>query len=422
MVSRNIDPPDSGKHRYAIITTGSRGDVQPFIALALTLIRRGRDVTIAASENFRDLVQGSGIAFIPIAGDSEQIINSPEALRLLEGGNVFKFIYHLLRISSRTAAQASRDILHACESCDHLIVSVLPLPIVYSIAERYDKKCAVVFLSLPPIPTREFPYLDLGVPSWLNKISYRLVGLAYRMTRKQTDRFRQEIGLPPANLLKAILRSNMLALLAESQQLIPQPGDWPPNAHVTGFFYHPPKAGATLPPGLEDWIKAGDKPVYIGSGSIPIPDPQQFYTALQGVLAKKRVVLATGWSVLNDLPLHPGLFSAKYVDHEWLLPHCSVAVIHGGIGTIAAVLKSGIPGIVVSILADQPMNGKMIHRRGLGYHLPFKKLNAEKLLHAIDAVGAPQIADNCRIIAEHIRTENGVDKAARLLEDYFEGS
>ena len=410
-------------NRYGIITTGSRGDIQPFVALALTLLNRGHDVTLVASENFREFVQGYGIRYAPITGDSERIINSPEALRLLQGGNVFKFVYHLLKISERSAVQSNQDILKACEHFDHLIVSVLPLPIVYSIAGKFHKKCAAVFLSLPPIPTREFPYqaLNLPIPSWLNKWSYRMIYLAYRMTRKQIDSFRIGIGLPPANMLKAILGSDMLAILAESRQLVQRPADWPPNAHVTGFFFLPSSPTPTLPPGLEVWLKTGDHPVYIGFGSIPIPDPHRFYDALQGVLEKRRVVLATGWSVLPGLTQHPDLFVTKYIDHDWLLPRCSTAIIHGGIGTIAAVLKSGIPTIVVSILADQPINGRMIEQRCLGLHIPFKKLSAERLLRAIDATQAAPIVDRCRRIAEQIRKENGVEKAAQLIEDYFEG-
>jgi len=411
---------------YGIITTGSRGDVQPFVALALALIRNGHDVTIVASENFKDFVEGFGVPFLPITGDSESIINSPEALRLLEGGNPFKFIYHLLKITARTANQSNREILQACERFDHLIVSVLPLSIVYSIAEKFHKKCAIVFLSLSPIPTREFPYqaLPFNIPAWLNKFSYRTLAIAYRMTSKMINDFRMEIGLPPANVLKAVLRSNTLAILAESPELVKRPADWPPSAHVTGFFYLPPAARTihswdTPPQGLEAWLQAGDRPIYMGFGSIPIPDPRQFYQVLQEVLAKKRVVLSKGWSVLDQLPEHPNLFAAKYFDHDKLLPRCSAAIIHGGIGTIGAVLKTGIPVIVVSILADQPINGKLIERRSLGFHIPFKKLTAEKLLKAVEATQEPAIIRNCRETAARIQSENGVENAVRLIEDYF---
>ena len=186
--------------RYGIITTGSRGDVQPFIALALALMEKGHQVTVITNENFRAFVEGFGVSYLPITGDTEKIINSPEALKLLEGGSIFKFFYHIQKVSAETAGQANRDIYEACAKVDHLITSVLPMPFVYSIAEKFGKKLAVIFLSVPPVPTREFPFQVFGVKGhpWLNRLSYRLTGLAYAMIRKKMNEFRREIGLPPA--------------------------------------------------------------------------------------------------------------------------------------------------------------------------------------------------------------------------------
>src|SRR5882757_7292005 len=100
--------------RYGIITSGSRGDVQPFVALALALMERGHAVTVVAPENFREFVEGFGVSYLPVKGDAEHLINSPEALRLLEGGSVFKFFYHLQKVSAETADESNRDILEAC--------------------------------------------------------------------------------------------------------------------------------------------------------------------------------------------------------------------------------------------------------------------------------------------------------------------
>ncbi|HTI94071.1 MAG TPA: glycosyltransferase [Puia sp.] len=416
--------------RYGIITTGSRGDVQPFIALALALMKKGHDVTIVASENFKDFVEGFGVSYLPVAGDTEHLINSPEALQLLEGGSIFKFFYHLQKVAAQTADQTNRDILEACSQFDGLIVSVLPLALVYSIAEKFGKKCAVVFLSVPPIPTREFPYQVLGTKGHplFNKLSYRLMGLGYAMISKQVNRFRKEIGLPITNVMKACLRSDMLAITAVSQQFIQQPKDWPPNAHITGFFYLPPSAREKpstneIPEGLEDWLAKGDKPVYMGFGSIPVPDKEKLFHALQGILTQRRVVLGAGWSILHQagggLPTHPNLFVTKYVNHDWLLPRCSAAIIHGGIGTVSASLRSGTPIVVVSILADQPVNGKMIEQKKLGRHLPFKRLSPENLLRAIKATEAPLIKENCRATAAAIRSEDGLGNAVDLIEKYF---
>jgi UDP:flavonoid glycosyltransferase YjiC (YdhE family) len=175
-----------------------------------------------------------------------------------------------------------------------------------------------------------------------------------------------------------------------------------------------------IPEGLEDWIAKGDKPVYIGFGSIPIPDKDRFFHTLQGILTQRRVVFGAGWSRLSGLPAHPNLFVAKYVNHDWLLPRCSVAIIHGGIGTISAALRSGTPIIVVSILADQPVNGKMIEQKKLGYHLPFRKLSPESLLQAINAAEDDLIKRNCSAAAASIKTEDGLENAVHLIEKYFQ--
>jgi len=412
--------------RYGIITTGSRGDVQPFVALALAMMKKGHDVTVVASENFRDFVEGFGVPFMPVAGNSEQIINSPDALKLLEGGSVFKFFYHLQKATAKSADQSNRDILAACHHFNFFITSVLPLPVVYSIAEKYHKKCAAVFLSMPPIPTREFPFQAIGTKGhpWFNRLSYRLLGLGYFMIRKQIDTFRKELGLPPANVMKACLRSGMLAITALSPQLVKQPRDWPSNAHITGFFYLPPSARQMqkeIPEGLEDWLAAGDKPIYIGFGSIPVPNQAKLYEALQGLLAHHRVVLGAGWSILKGLPAHPNLFATKYIDHDWLMPRCCVVVIHGGIGTTAAALRSGTPIIVVSVLADQPVNGAILEEKGLGRHIPFKKLSSDRLLQAVHAVQAPAIVANCKRAAAAIKAEDGVGRAVELIEEYSFG-
>lgn len=411
--------------KYGIITTGSRGDVQPFVALALALMDKGHDVTIVASDNFRDFVEGFGVRYKPVTGNSEQIINSPGALKLLEGGSVFKFFYHLQKATARTVDQSNQDIVEACREFDFLITSILPLPVVYSIAEKFHKKCAAVFLSLPPVPTHEFPFQAIGTKGhpWFNKLSYRLLGLGYIMISKQIDKFRKGIGLPPANVMKAALRSGMLAITALSPQLVTQPKDWPPNAHIAGFFYLPPSARQLqkeIPEDLEDWLAKGDRPVYIGFGSIPIPNQGKFYQALQGLLVHHRVVLGAGWSVLHDLPSHPNLFVAKYIDHDWLMPRCCAVVIHGGIGTIAAALHSGTPIIVVSVLADQPINGAMITEKKLGYHIPFKKLSSSRLLQAVRAVQDPLIVANCKTVAARIQMEDGVGRAIELIEGFFQ--
>lgn len=414
--------------KYGIITTGSRGDVQPFVSLALGLMRQGHDVTILAPQNFKDFVEGFNVKCIPLTGNTEEIIQSPQALKLLRGGNILKFFYHLQKVAKKSVTQSNLDILEGCKEMDCLISSVLPFPIVYSIGEKYHKKCAVVFLSMPGIPTKEFPhpFFSSFNFSWFNKFSYKVVLLGWLMIKERTNKFRETLNLPLNNIWNSYLNSNTLTLFPMSKELITQPKDWPSNTHVTGFFNLPEKMRDghimdKLPHGFKEWLSNGETPIYIGFGSIPIPDPVLFCKVLNDLLAtpNTRIIFCTGWSVIPNLPSNPKLFVAKYINHDWLLPKCSTAIIHGGIGTICTVMRSKIPMIVLSVLADQPHNGKLIADKNIGVHIPFKELTTKKLLHAITITQSRLMIEKCIEAGNKVNNEDGVGYAVELIEKYF---
>ena len=161
--------------------------------------------------------------------------------------------------------------------------------------------------------------------------------------------------------------------------------------------------------------------MYIGFGSIPVPDPILLITVLNDVLAitNHRFIFCKGWSRLSNLPNHDNLFIVDEVDHGWLLPKCKTAVYHGGAGTLAAVMKAKIPGIIVSIFGDQPMWGKMVARKKIGMHIPFRKLTTEKLLQAINETQTTAFRRNAWEAGEKVNAEDGVKLAIENLEAYF---
>ncbi len=413
--------------KYGIITTGSRGDVQPFIALSLGLQERGYSVVLMAPENFKDWIESLGIPFIPLAGNVEEIIQSPQALHLLKGGNVLRFFYHLQKIAVKTSVQANLIMLENAEGIDFFISSILPFPIVYSIAEKFKKPCAGIFLSMPGTPTQEFPHPVFGSFNhrWFNRFSYQVMELGWWMIKKRVNIFRKRIGLPETKHWKKYISDNPLIVYPMSRQLLTQPKDWPSNTHVTGFLQLPTQNRAhhsmdNAPEALTDWLRSGHKPFYIGLGSIPIPDTKLFCKVLIDLLQNKecRIVFCTGWSLLPVIPKHPNLFVCQYSNHNWLLPKCKAAIIHGGIGTIGAVLKSKIPAIILSVLADQPHNGALIARKGLGFHIPFRKLTSEKLWKAMEATQNPQMIAKICAMADQLDLEDGTPEVIELIESY----
>lgn len=176
-----------------------------------------------------------------------------------------------------------------------------------------------------------------------------------------------------------------------------------------------------VPAELEQWLGQGEKPIYIGFGSIPIPDPEKMMSIITDILntSSNRIIFCVGWSVILNLPKHPNLFIVSSINHEWLLPQCKVGVIHGGIGTTASVIKSKIPVVVVSILADQPYNGKMIEKNKVGIHIPFQKITTKRLLEGIERVQSKEYIQNSVNLGNKVNTEDGLNDCLGLLEDYF---
>jgi sterol 3beta-glucosyltransferase len=416
---------------YGIITYGSRGDVQPYIALSLGLMERGYEVTLFANENFAGFVEGYGINFYPLYGNIEAMVHSPEVLRILESGNMVSFLRELQRMSRSIQPRINAEMFGGCEKPDFLIASPLAMIWVYSIAEKLNKKWAIVQLSVPAVPTKEFPFAGFGFfnAPWYNPFTHRLFRYIYwRLNKKDINNHRISLGLTPLreSLLKKTTGQKILNLYAFSPSLIARPKDWRSEVDITGFLTISPskrKLVASEQPekNLIQWLEAGERPVYIGFGSIPIPNTTKFAAILQEMIEKTshRFIFCEGWSALSGLPQHSRLFVLKSVNHQWLLPQCKTAVIHGGIGTIAAVLSASTPAIIVSIFGDQPLWGKIIAGKKLGIHIPFKILTTQKLLNAIEETQAFKITRSVHLISERMSREDGVRLAIQHLEKYF---
>ncbi len=416
---------------YGIVAIGSRGDVQPYVALALGLQERGHQATIMAHENFRTFVTGYGIGFRPLHGSVEGLLKTDAGLAMLRSGSILAFARYLKQVIKKTQKEVNRDMMQGAENADVLICSLLAIPWIDSIAEKLKKPWAIVQLNLPATRTSVFPLAAIdffNFPAY-NKLTYRLLEFFHWFNNSQAvNAFRKSMELPPLELpvLRRIVDEKILNLYCFSPALCERPADWPAGTDITGFLFLPGQARASNPadvpaPEFISWLQRGPAPVYIGFGSIPIPDPPLFIRVLHHLLenTSERLVFCQGWSMPMDLPSHPRFFHLEKVNHDWLFPRCRAAVIHGGVGTTAAALKAGIPLVIVSIIADQPWWGKIIAVKKLGVHIRFRKTTPEKLALAIAATKEPEIIAAASALGERLREEDGTGKTIALLEQYF---
>lgn len=409
-----------------IFTYGTRGDVQPYIALALGLMEKGHNVIIAAPENFNDLVESFGVTFHPLYGNAEDAMNKAEGQGLLKAANTIKLIKYFFGILNDIKVPLRKSYIEGVDKIDFIIANAATLPIVSAIAEKQNKKMALTYFMPPVIPTTEFPLGDfdfLNFP-WYNKMTYKLVHFFFwKFLKNETNEFRRELGLPvlKENLLFYVGKQKPLDLYCLSSSLIPQPKDWDDNHKITGFLTVPETGGKENPPGLGDWLQKGCKPIYIGFGSNGVGDTLKITAILNSILDKtnERILFCTGWSLFKNLPQHKNLFVTKYVNHETILPKCKMGIFHGGAGTLAAMLRNNLPLIIISFYTDQPTWGKIVERKQLGVHIPLKKLNIDRLLAAIKKAQTDELKNNAAIVGQQIRNEKGLENAVGEIEKYF---
>lgn len=406
-----------------LFTYGSRGDVQPFIALALALKHKGHSVLLGAPENFQNTINNYGIDYHKIDGDLEKLMYKPEIQNLLETGSTIALLKGLQKNADKNSKEVAEDLIQGCKKVDFIITTFIPLFYVASIAEKLNKPFVNIILNPPTTPTKEFPYPEfdfLNFPAY-NRFTYKLLNFfIWQAYKKRINTFRNELGLLSCkkSLLKTMEENAVPTIYAFSESLIPRPQDWALNYKITGFLSLNQEVNKTDRI-LETWLNNGEKPIYIGFGSIPIP--KKLLEIIPQILTNtsERIILCKGWSKTDKLPVNENLLIIDNADHQWLFPKCKVAIFHGGAGTLSTVLKSKIPFIIISIFADQPIWGKVIEHKNLGIHIPAKSLTPNKLISAIELAQTSEIKNNVMAVGQAIRHENGLDNAVTEIEKYF---
>jgi sterol 3beta-glucosyltransferase len=414
-----------------IFTYGTRGDLQPYIALALGLMDKGHTVTLSATEDFKDFVEGFGVKFEPLWGNAETMMNSIEGQEILQTENSIKLMKYYFKVLHDNREPLRKSYFEAISKVDFIIANSMTLPIVSSIAEKQNKKVALTYFMPPVVPTTEFPLGDFDFFNfpWYNKLTYKIVqGFFWKFIKQDTNEYRKELGLPELkeNLVTYLDKQKILDLYCLSQSLISQPKDWESHHKITGFINIPKQKREThfldqTTKELSEWLSNGDKPIYIGFGSNGVGNTEKFSKILTEVLEKtnERILFCMGWSQFNNLPKHKSLFVTKYVNHETILTKCKLGIFHGGAGTLATMLRHNLPVIIVSFYTDQPTWGKIVERKKLGVHIPVKSLSADKLISAIQNIQTDEIKSNVTTVGQQIRDENGLDNAITEIEKYF---
>jgi sterol 3beta-glucosyltransferase len=414
--------------RIAIIATGGRGDVQPYIALGQGLQKAGHTVRLVTMQDFEALVRSYGLEFWSVRGNAQESLESTEARELMEKGNLLTMLRLMKKESMRTSVEWMEDGLAACQGMDLLITGSLGLNIGLALAEHLNIPLIRAHL-FPFTPTRTFPSVLIPQTSTnlggsFNLLSWQLVlqmlwlgvGPIFNQARKKV------LGLPPSSLVETYHSDSSKGPIfyGFSPSVIPRPADWKDGVHVTGYWFLDPAEDWTPPPALVDFLQAGPPPVYIGFGSMSSRKPEETAELVIKAITKtgQRALLFSGWGGLHKEDLPDSVLMIDSIPHAWLFPRAAAVVHHGGAGTTAAGLRAGVPSIVVPFNFDQPFWGQRVHKLGVGPRpIPRSRLTVDRLAQAIqEVVTNTSMRQRAAELGSKIRAEDGIANAVDLIQ------
>ncbi len=412
--------------RILILTFGSRGDVQPFVALGAALKALGHEVTVTTGQGFDAMITAAGLDTMPLSVDIRAMIEAPEIQAALRSFSGKIRAWRASKDMMRQQADETWEVAHA----------VRPELIVYSpkgalapyLAETLNAIAVPAFLQPAFAPTGDFPNPlfpigSLGRPG--NRLSHRLLLRMMRWghaaslrdwRRHRPDRAPTAVRDPLGGHYPRA--GSAIRLHAHSVHLVPRPIDWPDHEHVTGYWFTDPDPDWQPPETLARFLEGGPPPVYVGFGSMPAQDAGQMTRLVIEALALagRRGILAKGWGGLAEIDLPDTVHLIESAPHGRLFPLCSAVVHHGGAGTTHEALRWGRPSIVCPVFGDQPFWGRRVAALGAGpAPLPQKRLTAADLAAALTAAQAAPVVARAEELGAAIRREAGTETAARLI-------
>ena len=406
--------------QITLLVFGTRGEVQPLIALARGLNAAGHTARIVTQAEFYDFVIKYDINCVPIH------INLREAERSRKHGGQYS-IFAIRKLSQR-AHQVLIEIWEACQTSDALILCDMGMIPGWPIMEKLNVPTLVAAFYPEDVCLAMMRETSSGkLHAWVQRnivtaLSSRLI------LHPLLNRWRRTtLGLPPSRTIggiEAAQTSGVPVLHAFSPHVFPKPAHWPDWFHITGYWFleHPDSWQPSAD--LVEFLTVGPPPVYVGFGSVSANDMQRMTDIVIKALTKtqQRGILAAGWNNLGQRPTLPNtMLAIEGAPHDWLFPQVAAAVHHGGAGTTAIALRSGTPNIIIPFTIDNPFWARRLAELGVAPPgIPPQELTADRLAAAIDiAVHDEAMQARQAALSEALHNEDGIARAVELIHNYL---
>ncbi len=420
--------------RIVLTTFGTFGDVHPLIGLSLELQRRGHVPVLAIPEMFREKIEALGIEFAPVRPDQDPhdkvLVAMIYDIKHGTERGLREFLFPSIRESyedllAAVSAKGGADLLVAGELAyaAPIVAEKTGIPWASYVLAPFSFFSAYDPPVLPPYPL--LAKVQAVVPG-TGQVVARFARFVTRKWPEPVFALRKELGLPRGDdPIFDAKHSQRLVLALFSKVLGEKQKDWPKQTRTTGFvFYDGDGDARDLAPELKDFLEAGPAPLVFTLGSAAVLDAGSFYeeSAKLAEELDQRAVLLVGHEPGNypKRKLPESIFVAEYAPYSKILPHASVVVHQGGVGTTAQTLRAGKPMLVMPYSHDQPDNARRVKRLGVAEVIGRPQYSAKTGLRPLRALlEKPEYARRAAEIAQQIEADHGVETAVSALEEVF---
>jgi UDP:flavonoid glycosyltransferase YjiC (YdhE family) len=414
--------------RIAIVTVGSRGDIQPYVALGVGLQSAGHEVWLATYPHFEPFVARYGVGFRPVANAFEELSDTDAWAAWQKSGNrPARFVFHLGRLlqSGRSCfIRIFEDAWRASQDADAIIYPTAGLggP---DIAEKLGIPGYWAHL-YPAGRTAQFPCF--AGPTWLrlgpayNRLTYRIAARVYRrLFGSALDEWRaQSLGLAPrrSGALNPFEPCDDPVLYGFSPILVPKPRDWVDTQHITGYWFLRGAVDCRPPEALSAFLDAGPPPIYVSASSL-----HGDRALLQALVTNgtrradcRLIVQGRNRHELGSLP-DEVFVTGDEPSYDWLFPRVRGVVHHGGPGTVATALSAGVPSLAVPAFFDQPFWSRRLFELGVSPPpIPVRQLTLDRLVEGLSNLATDtRLQSRASSLAAAVRDEDGVSAAVEVL-------
>jgi len=439
---------DKRVFQVLIACEGSRGDIQPYIALGRAIQPHGYDVTFAANCRFRELVKHYGIKnFIPLDGEQDEKYLDTILVNLIDKYTVegvvdsFKEAYFQMfpRLAKRWEQifQERKYDAALFSPGGGLNIDMF----AYVMAKKYNVPVMANMPLQPQYPTNDMPPIFYKVPEGCkdNRSLYRnITDYNWKVKKELILTWLDSIGFEfdkSRNLLEDLLYDPTVYVInGYSPKLAPPPSDAAPNMKTVGFFWTDNLPESFKPSDkLEKFLQNGEPPLYIGFGSMRCDNPTNFTAFTIEALRELnvRAILCEGWGSIRkpedwdeNAPENENILFVSDIPHSYLFPRCKAAIVHGGAGTTSYALRAGLPVQIVPFLSDQPFWGGRIEAAGVGLApIPASKLSKALLIDRIPKLlNDPSLHENAKNMAQELASDRPFEAILEILDTHLRHS